>query len=43
MNPNPETSLLPPQETTPAGLGLTRWLAVGSLLGLILLGLAWEI
>ena len=43
MNPNPETSPLPPQETTPAGLDLTRWLAVGSLLGLIVLGLAWEI
>jgi uncharacterized membrane protein len=43
MNPNPETSPLPLQETTPAGLDLTRWLAVGSLLGLIVLGLAWEI
>jgi len=43
MNPNPETSPLPPQETAPAGLDLTRWLAVGSLLGLIVLGLAWEI
>ena len=43
MNPNPETSPLPPQENTPAGLDLTRWLAVGSLLGLIILGLLWEL
>ena len=30
-------------EITPAGVDLTRWIAVGSLLGLILLGLAWEL
>ena len=43
MNSNPETSPLPPQENTPAGLDLTRWLAVGSLLGLIILGMLWEL
>ena len=43
MNPNPETSALTPQENIPAGLDLTRWLAVGSLLGLILLGFLWEL
>ena len=32
-----------PQENTPAGIDLTRWLAVCSLLGLILLGLLWEL
>jgi uncharacterized membrane protein len=30
-------------ENTPAGVDFTRWMAVGSLLGLILLGLAWEL
>ena len=30
-------------EITPAGVDLTRWMAVGSLLGLIVLGLAWEL
>ena len=30
-------------ENTPAGVDFTRWLAVGSLLGLIVLGLAWEL
>ncbi len=30
-------------DTTPAGVQFTRWLAVGSLLGLILVGLAWEL
>jgi uncharacterized membrane protein len=35
MNPN--------TETLPAGVNFTRWLAVGSLLGLILVGLAWEL
>ena len=30
-------------EITPAGVDMTRWMAVGSLLGLILLGLAWEL
>jgi uncharacterized membrane protein len=43
MNTNTETSPLGPEESTPAGLDITRWLAVGSLLGLIVLGLAWEI
>ncbi len=43
MHPNPESSPLSHQESPPAGLDLTRWLAVGSLLGLIVLGLAWEI
>ena len=43
MNTNPETRTQPPEETAPAGLDTTRWLAVGSLLGLIVLGLAWEI
>jgi uncharacterized membrane protein len=27
----------------PSGVNFTRWLAVGSLLGLILVGLAWEL
>ena len=44
MNTNPETSPRPPEESAaPAGLDSTRWLAVGSLLGLIVLGLAWEL
>ena len=43
MNTNPETSRPPAEESAPAGLDTTRWLAVGSLLGLIVLGLAWEI
>ena len=44
MNTNHETSPRPPEESAaPAGLDTTRWLAVGSLLGLIVLGLAWEI
>jgi uncharacterized membrane protein len=30
-------------ENTPAGIDFTRWMAVGSLLGLIILGLAWEL
>ena len=30
-------------ENTPVGVDFTRWMAVGSLLGLILLGLAWEL
>eukprot|EP01030_Chromulinospumella_sphaerica_P006981 gene6980-6829_t len=30
-------------ENNPAGVELTRWMAVGSLLGLIVLGLAWEL
>ena len=30
-------------ENTPPGVDFTRWLAVGSLLGLILLGLLWEL
>ena len=32
----------PPSSTLPA-VSFTRWLAVGSLLGLIVLGLAWEL
>ena len=35
MNPNPETLR--------HRVELTRWLATGSLLGLILLGLTWEL
>ena len=30
-------------ENNPAGVDFTRWMAVGSLLGLIVLGLAWEL
>ncbi len=30
-------------ENNPAGVDMTRWMAVGSLLGLIVLGLAWEL
>ena len=30
-------------DPTPSGVNFTRWLAVGSLLGLILVGLAWEL
>ena len=30
-------------ENNPAGVDFTRWMAVGSLLGLVLLGLAWEL
>lgn len=30
-------------ENTPAGVDFTRWMAVGSLLGLIVLGLLWEL
>jgi len=30
-------------DTIPSGVNFTRWLAVGSLLGLILVGLAWEL
>jgi uncharacterized membrane protein len=33
----------PHSEPTPSGVQFTRWLAVGSLLGLIVLGLAWEL
>jgi len=43
MNLKPETSSSPSESSAPAGLDLTRWLAVGSLIGLIVLGLAWEI
>ena len=43
MNLKPETSPSPSESSAPAGLDLTRWLAVGSLIGLIVLGLAWEI
>ena len=43
MNPNttPPTDDAP--EIPPAGVEFTRWLAVGSLLGLIALGLLWEL
>ena len=34
---------LPPQENSPRHVTLTRWLAVSSLMGLIVLGLAWEL
>jgi uncharacterized membrane protein len=40
------TTLATPASTphvTPAAVHQTRWLAVGSLLGLIVLGLAWEL
>ena len=30
-------------DNIPSGVNFTRWLAVGSLLGLIVLGLAWEL
>jgi uncharacterized membrane protein len=30
-------------DNIPSGVNFTRWLAVGSLLGLILVGLAWEL
>ena len=30
-------------DPTPSGVNFTRWLAVSSLLGLILVGLAWEL
>jgi uncharacterized membrane protein len=43
MNLKPKTSSSPSESSAPAGLDLTRWLAVGSLIGLIVLGLAWEI
>jgi uncharacterized membrane protein len=32
-----------PPATNPSAVEVTRWLAVGSLLGLIVLGLAWEL
>lgn len=37
------TSHTSTQEHTPRHVTLTRWLAVGSLMGLIVLGLAWEL
>ena len=37
------TSTTSPQNTSPPLVNLTRFLAVGSLLGLIVLGLAWEL
>jgi len=47
MNPNDPTtpfSTTPQsEERPPEGLDWTRWLAVGSLIGLIILGLAWEL
>lgn len=39
MNPNPD----PSPHTLPPGVQWSRTLAVGSVLGLILLGLAWEL
>ena len=33
---------IPPSASTFVSVGATRWLAVGSLVGLIVLGLAWE-
>ena len=33
----------PPANAAPPAVDATRWLAVGSLLGLIVLGLAWEL
>ena len=38
MTPTPDT----PPAAPPASVHTTRWLAVGSLLGLIAVGLAWE-
>ena len=43
MNQNSDIPPLSSQDASPAGLDMTRWLAVSSLLGLIVLGLAWEI
>lgn len=37
------TTTLPPVSSPPRHVQLTRFLAVGSLLGLILLGLVWEL
>ncbi len=43
-DPNPSLPTHPsPENAHPEGLDWTRWLAVGSLVGLILLGLAWEL
>ncbi len=42
MNPAPDASATPPA-TLPSTLAWTRIVAVGSLLGLIVLGLAWEL
>jgi len=39
-SPSPPVSLSPPP---PSSVAPTRWLAVGSLAGLIVLGLAWEL
>lgn len=47
MNPNDPTPSLSsppsPENAQPEGLDWTRWLAVSSLVGLIVLGLAWEL
>jgi len=46
MTPHPTSSAPPPIRPAVAPsleVNLTRWLAVGSLLGLVLLGLAWEL
>ncbi len=43
MPPAAATPTLPVTSAPSAPVALTRWLAVGSLLGLIVLGLAWEL
>lgn len=43
MNANTTPSTNEATQTTPVGVEFTRWLAVGSLLGLIVLGLLWEL
>ena len=43
MTPTPKTPSLAHTDSTRAVLDFTRWLAVGSLLGLIVLGLLWEL
>lgn len=40
---SPETHPAPPATRHTDAVALTRWLAVGSTLGLIVLGLAWEL
>jgi uncharacterized membrane protein len=37
-----KTTLPPPAPVSSSSVAATRWLAVGSLVGLIVLGLAWE-
>lgn len=38
-----KTQATPPNSKTRAQVEMTRWLAVGSVVGLIVLGLAWEL